>query len=126
MITLTLFEGNWKEISVPLSLVTRDNGVFTDTINILVHRSNAPHIDTLYPGENSISLRLDGEECTKESIDAFILALGIELQRDYDNGKLSDFKPLEQFKLSRFNPTVEFLNKIDKLRIEYLQPIMKT
>lgn len=70
----------------------------------------APHFCSFnLENRKKLDVTLNGYKCTKESIEAFILALAIELQRRYDEGKKGYSIELEEV--------------FEKLRTEYLQPI---
>lgn len=90
-----------------------DTNISSDTICICFYGAvAAPHI-TFYGWQHesykSFSLKLDNKPCTFKSREAFVLALAIELQSRYNSGD--------------FDYSEDLGNKIDQLRIEYLQPI---
>lgn len=120
---LFLYEGAWKVSNQPdvyTKFVTR-NSAFHNPLNTLyvnLHGNDlAPHFHSIfcYEGSRKVDVMLNGQTCTLESIEAFILALAIELQNRYNAGGIG--YSIESNGL----PEV-----IEKLRIEYLQPVQNS
>lgn len=116
MTTKVLYFHNnlWKKYDEKYdSCVTRDSLPLSDFITVMMWKDTSPHISS-YAHDNGhtlpghlVSLVLDGQPCTKESIDAFMVALAQELQFSFNTGCVMSNKLKE---------------KIEQLRIEYLQP----
>lgn len=111
---LHLQDGSWVKdhSSYENDSVSRDENITEDGLGVVFYNTSAPHIGPKIYGHFrsylNIDLKLENQACVQESIEAFILALAIELKRSYDDGMLF--------------ATDELKDRIKHLQIEYLQP----